>query len=118
MHAWRASHSLGRRHGAGPRRLRKLQPRLQRLCHRARLRCVSAVPFVSPLAAVLGALLHAGGTGWGPVSCTQGHPRRWYHTARTIASCPLLVALHPPARQALKGPHGLQPCSCQEEIIQ
>ena len=99
-------------------RLCGLQPCLQRLRRHVRLRRVHAVPFVSPLAAVLGAPLHAGGKGQGPVSCTQGHPRRRCHAARASASYPLPVALHPPTRQGLKGPQGLLPWSCRGEVIQ
>ena len=114
----RAPCGLGRHHGAGPGRLRGLQPRPQRSRRHARLSRVHVVPFVNLLAAVLGAPLHAGGTGRGPVLRTQGHPRRRCHAARAPASCPMPVTLHPPARQALKGPQGLLPWSCRGEVTQ
>ena len=111
MHPWQAPRGLGRRRGASPRRLRGLQPRLQRSRRHARLCRDHAVPFMSPLATMLGAPLYAGGTWRGPVSRTHGHSQQRCHAARAPASCPLPVALHPPARQALKGPQGLQPWS-------
>ena len=118
VRAWRAQRGLGRRHGASPGCLRGQQPRTERLRRHARLRRVHAVPFASPLAAVLGAPLHAGGIRWGPVSRTQGHPRRRCRAACAPASYPLPVALHPPARQALTGPQWLPPSSCRGEVIQ
>ena len=108
-HTWPAPRGLGCRHGARSRRLRGLQPRPPCLCRHARLRRVHAVLFVSPLVAVLGAPLHAGGTVWGPVSRIEGQPRWWCHAARAAASRPLLVALHPPAWRRRKGRTGLSP---------
>ena len=72
--------------------------RLGRLRRHTRLRRVHAVPFVSPRAAVLGAPLHAGRTGWGSVLRTHGYPLPRCHAAHAPATYPLPVALHPPPR--------------------